>query len=134
MNIYRGISEAILKLAVDRHNLGFWYYELTEEQKEDILLGLDKKLNVLVGEHRDELDQFAATAVVLGRTPNDDVKESSANKEKPSNRCKAVPKHKAKEGKPVMGVRIINNTDLSDDEIKEIGCELVDRFSDLLGM
>ena len=67
-------------------------------------------------------------------TPNDDVKESSANKEKPSNRCKAVPKHKAKEGKPVMGVRIINNTDLSDDEIKEIGCELVDRFSDLLGM
>lgn len=42
MNIYRGISEAILKLAVDRHNLGFWYYELTEEQKEDILLGLDK--------------------------------------------------------------------------------------------
>lgn len=134
MNIYRGISEAILKLAVDRHNLGFWYYELTEEQKEDILLGLDKKLNVLVGEHRDELDQFAATAVVLGRTPNDDVKESSANKEKPSNRCKAVPKHKAKEGKPVVGVRIINNTDLSDDEVKEIGCELVDRFSNLLGM
>lgn len=33
-----------------------------------------------------------------------------------------------------MGVRIINNTDLSDDEVKEIGCELVDRFSDLLGM
>lgn len=134
MNIYRGISEAILKLAVDRHNLGFWYYELTEEQKEDILLGLDKKLNVLVGEHRDELDQFAATAVVLGRTTNDNVKESVVNKEKPSNRCKAVPKHKAKEGKPVMGVRIINNTDLSDDEVKEIGCELVDRFSNLLGM
>lgn len=134
MNIYRGISEAILKIAVERHNLELWYSNLTEEQKDMILLDLDGKLNILIGEHRDELDQFAATAVVLGRTPNSNVKEPIANKEKPSNRCKAVPKHKAKEGKPVMGVRIINNTDLSDDEIKEIGCELVDRFSDLLGM
>ena len=99
-----------------------------------ILLDLDGKLNVVIGEHRDELDQFAATAIVLGRTTNNNIKESSVNKEKPSNRCKAVPKHKVKEGKPVMGVRIINNTDLSDDEVKEIGCELVDRFSDLLGM
>lgn len=74
MNIYRGISEAILKLAVERHNLELWYSNLTEEQKDMILLDLDGKLNVLIGEHRDELDQFAATAVVLGRTPNDDVK------------------------------------------------------------
>lgn len=133
MNIYRELSKTILKLAVERHSLEFWYHNLTEEQKEGIFLDLDVKLNDLIGAYRDELDQFAATAVVLGRTPNN-IKESAVNKEKPSNRCKAVPKHKVKEEKPAMGVKIINNTDLSDDAIREIGCELVDRFSNLLGM
>lgn len=132
MNIYREISEVILKLAVDRHNLEVWYSNLTEEQKEMILLDLDMKLNVIIGEHRDELDQFAATAVVLGRTPDDNIKASV--EEKTANRCDTVSKHKVGEDESVIGIRIVNNTDLSDDEIKEIGCKLVDRFSNLLGM
>lgn len=134
MNIYRELSETILKLAVDRHNLGFWYYELTEEQKEKVLSDLDGKLNLIIGEYRDELDQFAATAVVLGRAPYDNIKEALVNKEKPSNRCKDVPKNNVREDNPTGGIKIINNTDLSDDEVREIGYELADRLSNLLGM
>lgn len=134
MNIYRALSETILEMAIDKHYLEDLYAELSDNQKEEILLSLDEQLNYFIEDNQEELDRLVITNVI-----NSLMKTATNNSHK-NNRCEqclkdfngrtTVPKHKDREGGPVVGVRVINNTDLSNDEIEE----MVDRFSDLLGI
>lgn len=125
MNIYRGLSETILELAIKKHNLNEWYNSLVDSQIEGILLSLDEKINIIIGSYRDELDKFAATAVIMGESQKQNDEEQFINK------CKNVSE---KSEEPIVGVKIVNNTDLSDEEVRKMGTELVDRFATLLGM
>ena len=125
MNIYRGLSETILELAIKKHNLNEWYNSLTGSQIEGILLSLDEKINIIIGSYRDELDKFAATAVIMGESQKQNDEEQFINK------CKNVSE---KSEEPIVGVKIVNHTDLSDEEVRKMGTELVDRFATLLGM
>lgn len=125
MNIYRGLSETILELAIKKHNLNEWYNSLADSQIEGILLSLDEKINIIIGSYRDELDKFAATAVIMGESQKQNDEEQFINK------CKNVSE---KSEEPIVGVKIVNNTDLSDEEVRKMGTELVDRFATLLGM
>ena len=125
MNIYRGLSETILELAIKKHNLNEWYNSLADSQIEGILLSLDEKINIIIGSYRDELDKFAATAVIMGESQKQNDEEQFINK------CKNVSE---KSEEPIVGVKIVNNTDLSDKEVRKMGTELVDRFATLLGM
>lgn len=125
MNIYRGLSETILELAIKKHNLNEWYSSLVDSQIEGILLSLDEKINIIIGSYRDELDKFAATAVIMGESQKQNDEEQFINK------CKNVSE---KSEEPIVGVKIVNNTDLSDEEVRKMGTELVDRFATLLGM
>ena len=125
MNIYRGLSETILELAIKKHNLNEWYNSLADSQIEGILLSLDEKINIIIGSYRDELDKFAATAVIMGESQKQNDEEQFINK------CKNVSE---KSEEPIVGVKIVNSTDLSDEEVRKMGTELVDRFATLLGM
>ena len=125
MNIYRGLSETILELAIKKHNLNEWYNSLVDSQIEGILLSLDEKINIIIGSYRDELDKFAATAVIMGESQKQNDEEQFINK------CKNVSE---KSEEPIVGVKIVNSTDLSDEEVRKMGTELVDRFATLLGM
>lgn len=125
MNIYRGLSETILELAIKKHNLNEWYNSLADSQIEGILLSLDEKINIIIGSYRDELDKFAATAVIMGESQKQNDEEQFINK------CKNVSE---KSEEPIVGVKIVNHTDLSDEEVRKMGTELVDRFATLLGM
>lgn len=125
MNIYRGLSETILELAIKKHNLKEWYNSLTDSQIEKILLSLDEKINIIIGSYRDELDKFTATAIIMGESQKQDDEEQFINK------CKNVSE---KSEEPIVGVKIVNHTDLSNEEVRKMGTELVDRFATLLGM
>lgn len=125
MSRYEEISKAVLHSAIDNHQLAEWYECLSNEQKAQVIAGLDKRIGALIDEHYKELDRFVVKSIILGGTEN-----PSKPKSKIDNIRTIFAKGPEESG---LNFKIMNYSNLSDEEVQEMAEELYRRMSDVLG-